>query len=247
MGRGRDRPVPGDYDGDGRTDIAVWRPSSGVWGVIKSSNGGVLSPVWGATGDRPVPGDYDGDGKTDFAIWHPATGVWDVLRSTNGGTISRQWGAGSPCTTTCRCRPTTMVMASPILRSGVHRAVPWFIIRSSDGGVVSRQWGAGYAPYNDIPVPGDYDGDGKADVAVYRPSTGTWGIAFSGGGYGAYQKGTSTDIPVPADYDGDGKVDLAVYTPVGGQWSIWLSSTGYATRNTYVLGTTTDWPMAKHP
>ena len=67
----------------------------------------------------------------------------------------------------------------------------------------------------DVPVPGDYDGDGKADLAVFRPTTGQWLILQSTGGPRSSQFGDpQLDIPVPADYDGDGKTDLAVFRPV---------------------------------
>ncbi|MBP2686044.1 MAG: hypothetical protein H6Q81_949, partial [Deltaproteobacteria bacterium] len=76
---------------------AVWRPSSGVWYIQKSSDGGMLSPQWGlgSLGDAPVPGDYDGDGKTDVAVWRPSTGVWYIQKSSDGGMLSPQWGSGA--------------------------------------------------------------------------------------------------------------------------------------------------------
>ena len=75
-GEGTDWPVPGDYDGDGRTDIAIWRPATHEWWIIDSSTWTVRSQLWGDPGDWPVPGDYDGDGRTDIAIWRPSTGEW---------------------------------------------------------------------------------------------------------------------------------------------------------------------------
>ena len=71
-----DVPVPGDYDGDGMTDLAVWRPSTGTWFIRPSSTNYATSVSfqWGLAGDVPVPGDYDGDGVTDLAVWRPSTG-----------------------------------------------------------------------------------------------------------------------------------------------------------------------------
>jgi hypothetical protein len=90
-------PVPGDYDGDGVTDPAVFTPSSGAWSIRLSTMSFTTSPIvaWGANGDIPVPGDYDGDGKTDLAIYRPSTGVWYLLPSLTGTFVSYAWGAST--------------------------------------------------------------------------------------------------------------------------------------------------------
>jgi hypothetical protein len=62
-----------DFDGNGSSDVSVFRPSNGRW-YIKDAG----SYVWGQAGDIPVPGDYDGDGTTDIAVWRPSNGRWYV-------------------------------------------------------------------------------------------------------------------------------------------------------------------------
>jgi hypothetical protein len=87
-----DVPVAADYDGDGRADIAVWRPATGEWFLLGSGSGftaGQLLAQWGAAsaGDVPVPGDYTGDGRADVAVFREPAGLW-FLR----GLGSIQWG-----------------------------------------------------------------------------------------------------------------------------------------------------------
>jgi hypothetical protein len=67
-----------------------------------------------------------------------------------------------------------------------------------------------------VPAPGDFDGDGKADLAVYRGSQGNWYILKSSGGVQITQFGVNGDIPTVADYDGDGKSDIGIFRPTGG-------------------------------
>jgi hypothetical protein len=86
----------GDFDGDGRTDPAIYRPSTGLWAILKSSTNYTTSATvsWGLSTDVAVPGDYDGDGKTDPVVFRPSTGGWYILLSSTNysSSFGVSWG-----------------------------------------------------------------------------------------------------------------------------------------------------------
>jgi len=238
------RVVAGDSDGDGRSDMTVFRPSSGAWLRLNSRTGFTSSEAnsWGASGDIVVSGDYDGDRKADIAVFRPSTGTWYILQSSTNYTtyVMYQWGLatdtpvprdydGDGRTDLAVYRPSTGT---------------WYILQSRTNYTtyVTRQWGLS----SDVPVPGDYDGDGAADVAVYRPSSATWYILQSstnGTTYMVHAWGLATDTPVSDDYDGDGRTDIAVYRPSTGTWYILQSRTNYTTYVMCQWGLSTDVPV----
>jgi hypothetical protein len=234
-----------DFDGDGRTDLSVWRPATGGWYLKRSSDGIATAALWGngtpPDDDIPVPGDYDGDGKTDIAVWRPRTGAWYIVRSSDGVVVSAQLGAGYAPYNDQPVPADYDGDGKTDLAVWRGSTGTWYILRSSDGFLATEQWGAGYDPYNDIPVEADYDGDGLADLAVWRPSTGTWYILRStdrsmrivqwGSG-----NSLSPDVPVPADFDGDGTVDIAVWRPGSGTWYVLRSSDGGVMAASYGAG-----------
>src|SRR5215207_9847089 len=91
------------------------------------------------------------------------------------------------------------------------------VFRPSNGvWYVRNQLGVQFGANGDIPVPGDYNGDGLTDVAVFRPSNGVWYVRNQF----EVQWGTNGDIPVPGDYNGDGLTDVAVFRPSNGVWYV---------------------------
>jgi uncharacterized cupin superfamily protein len=225
-----------DYDGDGKTDVAVWRQFLGDWRIIQSSDNFLRIQQWGRgpLSDKPVPGDYDGDGKADLAVFRSINGGWYVLRSSDNTLYAVAWGADGD-------RPV------PGDYDGDHKTDPavyrpstgaWYILRSSD----QSFYGVGFGISTDKTAQGDYDGDGKTDIAVWRPSEGYWYILNSAdNSFRATPWGTNGDMPVPGDYDGDGRNDLVVYRPSNNRWYVYRPDVPSQYLE-YTLGTNSDTP-----
>jgi Tol biopolymer transport system component len=186
------RSVTGDYDGDGRTDVAVFRPSNGTWFV----QGGMTVP-FGTSGDIPVPADYDGDGNTDIAVFRPSGGYWFVR-----GGVSTHFGTAGD-------------IPVPADYDGDGRADIAVFRPSSGTWFIQGGSTTNFGTEGDIPVPGDYNGDGGAEIAVFRPSLGVWFVR----GVITTQFGTAGDIPVPVAY-AYGRTDIAVFRPSLGVWFV---------------------------
>jgi CSLREA domain-containing protein len=204
--------TPFDLDGDGKTDIGIFRPSAAEWWIDQSSTGVTFAAQFGAATDRIVPGDYTGDGRADIAVWRPATGEWFVLRSEDFSFFAFAFGLNgdvpAPADYDGDGRSDAAVFRPS---SGI-----WFINRSTDGGSTIMQFGSN----GDIPVVADYDGDNRADIAIFRPSAGQWWLNTSTAGTFVAAFGNATDKPVPGDYTGDGRSDVAVWRPSTGEWFV---------------------------
>jgi len=204
-----------DFDGDGRTDLGVFRPSGGGWYIYNLANGTNQSFFFGLASDKITPADYDGDGKTDVAVYR--SGTWYILQSSNN-----------------QVRGVTFGTAEDLPRPGdydgdgkadinVFRPSngTWYRLNSSNNQFVGAQFGLA----GDAPLIADFDGDAKSDLAVFR--AGVWYyLQSSDGGFRGVSFGLSSDIPTPGDYDGDGKSDVSVFRPSDGTWYRINSSNG---------------------
>lgn len=200
-----------DFDGDGKTDISIFRPSLGEWWWLKSSNGGNAAVQFGNSSDKIASADFTGDGKTDVAFWRPSTGEWFVLRSEDFSFYSFPFGTSGDVPAPADFDGDNKADATVFRPSDST----WYIFRST-GGTTIQQFGLN----GDVPVPADYDNDGKDDIAIFRPSAGEWWIQRSTAGLFAAQFGNSADKPTPGDYTGDGKDDVAFWRPSTGEWFV---------------------------
>ncbi len=221
FGTPTDKITPGDYDGDGKTDVALWRPSTGEWFVLRSSNLTFFAAPFGVSSDKPAPADFDGDGKTDFAVFRPSQTTW-YINKTSGGVDIIPFGLSNDIPQPADYDgdgKSDIAIFRPVGGSGQSE---WWILRSTGGNFATP-----FGTSTDKPVVGDYTGDGKADIAFWRPSTGEWFVLRSEDlSFYAAPFGVSGDIPTPGDYDGDGKTDFAVFRPSTTNWFILKSSGG---------------------
>lgn len=134
----------GDFDGDGGSDLTVFRPSSGEWFTFNSGSNTFNQVQFGTNGDIPVEGDFDGDSRSDVTVFRPSTGTWFRLNSTDGSFFAINFGLNGD-------RP----VAGDYDKDGLYDIAVWrpssgdhFFLRSSNGNFQAQHWGLN----GDIPV-----------------------------------------------------------------------------------------------
>ena len=183
----------GDYNGNGTSDIAIFRGTSGLWAIR-----GITRVYFGSSNDLPVPGDYDGDTTTDIGIFRSSSGLWAI----HG--VTRSY-FGSPSDT-----------AVPGNYNGDDKC-DMGVFRSATGlwairGITRTYFGGS----SDSPVPGYYNSDSSKDIGIFRSSSGLWAIK----GISRIYFGSRGDQTVPGDYDGDGAWNYGVFRESSGLWAV---------------------------
>ncbi len=202
-------PVPADYNGNGRADLATFDNATATWYIVPNP-----PVVYGAPGDRPAVADWDGDGRADLGVFRPSTASWYMWGSTVGP-------MGGPQTVFGNSQDFPVPAdydGDGIVDFGVYRQGRWLVFGSQDGPFTidygNRDW---------QPIPRDYNNNGRADLAIFNPRTAQWGVST----VGDFSWGPGGGIAVPADYNGDGVIQRAVFQQ--GWW--WIEDGGRLVRS----------------
>lgn len=204
-----------DFDGDGRTDLTVYRNSNNTFYAQSSLTGALIIQPLGQPGDSvSLTLDFDGDGRSDFSTARYSSNiVWRFIRSNDGYPYENILGSSSLGDFFAAANYEGVGAQVAVFRAGV-----WYILQNPSGDVRYEYFGQA----GDVPAPNDYDADGKADLAVARSENGqrVWHVRRSSDGvYYSVQWGLSSDafFTGRADWDGDGAADITVIRNQSGQ------------------------------
>jgi CHRD domain len=205
-----------DFDGDGRTDLTVYRNSNNSFYSLSSLNGYFTEKQIGQPGDSvSLTVDFDGDGRSDFSTARYNSEVlWRVFKSSTNTLEETRWGSS----TLGDFFAAGDYDGDGAFDIAVFRAGTWYIIESSTGNMRYEYFGKS----GDVPAPNDFDKDGKADLTIARSENGQrvwYSKRSSDGQFSAIQWGLSSDafFTGRTDWDGDGAADISVIRNESGQ------------------------------
>lgn len=176
-----DTPLTADYDGDGKSDLAVYRQSTGGFYVLTSSSGfnrdgafaasnnSMIAVSLGGPANDPVVGDFTGDGKADFGVVWQLVRFWSIKDNSNQLVSSTPWGLPGDTPIVCDWDHDG-VDDRGVTRINEKGFMDWWVVAATGLGYTDS-----FGLYGDIPsCSHDFDGDGRADISVFRPSLGMW-------------------------------------------------------------------------
>lgn len=216
---------PNDFDGDGRSDVAVYETTTGNWYIRYSSTGAIVAHNFGVAGVVPVQGDFDGDGRADPTIFRAADGAWGILYS-GLGTAEIIGPLGGGFTAVPADYDGDQITDVAVYHGDTQA---WYVRLSSTGAVVSRQWPGFWS--NFTPIPADFDGDLCAEYAVYHAASYYWlarsTLADDEHTIYYFQYGADGCVPVAGQFDaGDYLADPGVYQSASGLWGYLAHASG---------------------
>jgi hypothetical protein len=199
-----DVPLAGDWDGDDKTDVGVFRRK--LHGkFLQASDAGTARLRFGQGVDQPLVGNWDGDRTEDVGVRNAYTQTFR-LRTATGSVRSVTFGHADDIGVVGDWN------GDSITDVGVWRpSASTFLLRSKDARYTTSRLGTS----GSLPVTGDWNGDGTTDIAVFN--NGVWTLRTDGPRIDPQSTtvrfGAPGDLPVSGDWNADGATDLAVWSP----------------------------------
>ena len=224
--------ISGDFDGDKRPDIAS-QTETGTWFVTTNPATGTATPQqWGSVAafQFATVGDFNGDKKDDIAVRNESNGSWQVLTSTESGFTASRFGRWNPSLSWSNVLPGDFNNDGLTDIVGQRSDGTWTVSTSTGTSFSPKLWAV--LSIGQFGTVGDYNADGRDDVAVRNPKNGSWRVlasnetSFTDLKFGNWDPTATWSNARAGDFNGDGRTDL-VGQRADGTWFV-STSTGSA-------------------